>query len=787
ASYPQFDPRQPATYLQALSHNNLLWRLHAQRLIVEHQCQELVPSLLKLLSDGNQDACKLNVGAIHALWTLQGLNYFRENAKDARPAMIQALQHPSYAVRKNAVLVLPATPEAAQCLADSPVLEDSDPSVQKAILLRLSDLPAQPWMIRYLARNFGNQNWTPDRGLMHAYIIAAAAHAPLWLQALTHYKGDRPEADWLRVVEQVAAHAARTNSMDTVRALLETLEKMTPDLQVRLLEGWIRGTPSSAKLELTEADEKRLQGILLQVPQPTARLLISLALRWNSQLARNHAQIVRQHWERDVVNQQLDMELRLRSAHQLAELFKEDRALVRFLAQQLSPQASPDWVGGIAAALVKMSAPGLVEELIQAYKTLTPAGKKALLTHLFTREEWLPQLLAYLDKGVISPGDLSLEQRQALLQHRDKNLAALASKVLSASGSLPSPDRQKVIEAYAEVTKLPGDPAAGRKIFQAHCAKCHTYQGEGGKVGPDLTGMAVHTKEHLLVEIFDPSRSVEGNYRQYILATKSGKVLSGLLVAESKTVVELLDSEGKTHTVPREEIEELQVSSKSLMPEGFEQQLKPQEVADLLAFLTHREKYVPLSLERAATAISTRGMFYREDALQERLVFSDWKPKTYKGVPFHLIDPQGDRVPNVILLHSSQGTFPPKMPKSVELPCNLAVDAIHMLSGVSGWGFPLGQKGSVSLIVRLHYADGETEDHLLRNGEHFADYIRRVDVPGSEFAFALRQQQIRYLVIRPKRPGQLLRQIQLIKGTDDTAPIIMAITVELSKSKHSGD
>ncbi|MCS7159565.1 MAG: hypothetical protein RMJ19_03765, partial [Gemmatales bacterium] len=82
---------------------------------------------------------------------------------------------------------------------------------------------------------------------------------------------------------------------------------------------------------------------------------------------------------------------------------------------------------------------------------------------------------------------------------------------------------------------------------------------------------------------------------------------------------------------------------------------------------------------------------------------------------------------------------------------------------------------------------GETEDHLLRNGEHFADYIRRVDVPGSEFAFALRQQQIRYLVIRPKRPGQLLRQIQLIKGTDDTAPIIMAITVELSKSKHSGD
>ena len=55
------------------------------------------------------------------------------------------------------------------------------------------------------------------------------------------------------------------------------------------------------------------------------------------------------------------------------------------------------------------------------------------------------------------------------------------------------------------------------------------------------------------------------------------------------------------------------------------------------------------------------------------------------------------------------------------------------------------------MIVRLHYADGKTEDHALKNGEHFADYIRRVDVPGSKFAFSLRGQQIRYLAVTPKR------------------------------------
>jgi putative heme-binding domain-containing protein len=316
-----------------------------------------------------------------------------------------------------------------------------------------------------------------------------------------------------------------------------------------------------------------------------------------------------------------------------------------------------------------------------------------------------------------------------LLHISDKRLAPLVRKALSASGGLPNPDRQKVIDSLLYVVKTKGNAEAGKTVFQNHCAKCHTYQGTGNKIGPDLTGMAVHSKEHLLIEILDPSRSVEGNYRQYLIATKSGQVLTGLLVAESKTAVELLDAEGKKHVLPRDEIEQIQGSPKSLMPEGFEQQLKPQELADLLEFLTQRGKYIPLPLERAATMSSARGMFYRAEARQERLVFPNWEPKIFRGVPFHVLDPQDGHKANVILLYSPQGTFPPKMPKSVEVPCNVAASAIHMLSGVSGWGFPLGEKGSVSLIVRLHYEDGRSEDHELKNGEHFADYIRRVDVP----------------------------------------------------------
>jgi uncharacterized protein len=79
--------------------------------------------------------------------------------------------------------------------------------------------------------------------------------------------------------------------------------------------------------------------------------------------------------------------------------------------------------------------------------------------------------------------------------------------------------------------------------------------------------------------------------------------------------------------------------------------------------------------------------------------------------------------------------------------------------------------------VRLHYSDGSTEDHGLKNGEHFADYIRRVDVPASQFAFDLGGRQLRYLAVAPRRT-EVIREIELVKGPDRTAPLVMAVTVE---------
>jgi putative heme-binding domain-containing protein len=413
---------------------------------------------------------------------------------------------------------------------------------------------------------------------------------------------------------------------------------------------------------------------------------------------------------------------------------------------------------------------------------LTPGVRPAALRALVGRGEWTDALLDAAERGKVRLAELSLDQKQALASHPDRRLAERARKLLAGGGGLPDPDRQKVIEELAPKVLRGGDAARGKVVFVDQCAKCHAHSGRGGKVGPDLTGMAVHPREELLVHILDPSRSVEGNFVQYTAAVADGRVVSGLLASETRSALELLDADGKSHVLQRDEVEELAASKKSLMPEGFEKQIPPPALADLLAFLTQRGKYLPLDVSRVATANSTVGMFLDPGARVETLVFPDWAPKTFEGVPFTLVKPEGEAGRNVILLHGPQGYQPPKMPRTVELPVHAPARAVHLLGGVGGWAFPYGEKGSVSLIVRLRYADGVTEDHPLHNGVEIADYIREVDVPGSKLAFLLRSRQVRYLAIRPGR-AEPIEAIELRKGEDDTAPIVVAVTVELPESQ----
>ncbi len=612
-----------------------------------------------------------------------------------------------------------------------------------------------------------------DRWIGDALVCAAAANSEAFLAALG--SAGEPTEQLAEAAAIVAEHRARSGPHETLAWLVAPLEGMHPRLAEAVVRGVAAGWPAEQQPSL-DGVETKLEQLVPRLSVAGRSTLVRLAVRWGSTRFEKIATELAKLLMARVDDETLDPAARLDAARELVMLRAEDPAAAPLLLERITPRMAPEFAGGLLRALADNQLDATGELIAKQLARLTPAARTAGIGVLLSRPAWTAALVDALETGQLQAADLALDQQRALSEHPDRKLRERAKKLLERGGVLPSEDRRKVLEELLPLASKGGDAQRGQEVFKKQCAKCHVHGEEGTRIGPDLTGIAVHPKAELLENILDPSRSVEGNFRVYTLVTTSGQVLTGLLAAESKTAVELFDAEGKKHSVLREDIDELVASPKSLMPEGFEKQIQADDLVDLLEFLARRGKYLPLPLDKVATAVSTRGMFYRPEAEAERLVFDEWTPKSFAGVPFQLVDPQDGRIANVVLLYGPKG-LAARMPKSVSLPCHAPAAAIHLLGGIAGWGYPLGEKGSVSLIVRLHYEDGTTEDHALRNGEHISDYVRRVDVPGSEFAFDLAGRQLRYLSVIPQRT-EAIDRIELVKGPDDTAPVVMAVTLE---------
>jgi putative membrane-bound dehydrogenase-like protein len=760
----------PQSLVALLKSPNMQQRLLAQRLLVERGDKSVVPALVEIAKDQTVDSIGLNTAAIHALGTLAGLGALDTKLRAAE------LKHPSPGIRRVACQLLSSGDEARDALLASGALNDRDVQVRLQAILALARCQPSPNAAAAVVLTFADSGVQGDKILLDAATAAAAAQEQIFLTAVCKAKDQSlatpAVTDRLTII---AEHVARGQIADP-RPLIAALESAQPPIASATLKGLARGWPRDRKPALTPELEHSLASLFDKASPAAKAQIANLATRWGSQnLGEQIARMAASFY--DTASSSATPEAdRVAAASQFVELQKNDSATAKLL-DLITPRTSPELATGLVQALGKSESLAIGVALADKLPRLTPVVRQAALRVLLSRNDWTASLVNAIQQGKLQLADLSLDQKQALVSHPDRQLANRARRLLAAGDSLPNPDRQKVLDELAPLVEQKGDAVAGKLVFKNQCAKCHTHSGEGTKIGPDLTGMAVHPKHELLMHLIDPSRSVEGNYRVYTVLTTDGQTINGLLASETKTAIELIDTQAKRHIVLREDIEQLQASPKSLMPEGFEKQVKQEEIRDLLEYLTQRGRYVPIPLDKAATVVSTKGMFHDESSTAERLVFPDWSPKTVEGVPFVLVDPNGDRVKNAVLLYAPQGKIPPAMPRSVSLPCSFPAKAVHLLSGVSGWGFPGGQRGSTSLIVRLTYADGQTEDHKLTNGEHFADYIRRVDVPQSQFAFDLRGRQLRYLSI-PVERNEPLTRIDLVKGDDRTAPIVMAVTVE---------
>lgn len=239
-----------------------------------------------------------------------------------------------------------------------------------------------------------------------------------------------------------------------------------------------------------------------------------------------------------------------------------------------------------AGGLAELDDPTVAATALGTWGTLATPTRARLLWALGRSARLAAPLLDAIESGAISPRELDPAQRDALGQIRDASIQGRLAAILGVVES----DRAAIVARYREALSAPSEPvasggSAGRELFLKHCAGCHRLGAEGFAVGPDLASIAGRPTDALLDDLLNPSREVSPDYRNYVVFTTDGRVANGLLAADRPGGITLRGPGGVDVEIARDEIEELKLTEKSLMPEGFEQQLTSRDLADLIEFL----------------------------------------------------------------------------------------------------------------------------------------------------------------------------------------------------------
>ena len=219
--------------------------------------------------------------------------------------------------------------------------------------------------------------------------------------------------------------------------------------------------------------------------------------------------------------------------------------------------------------------------ILARYRAFTPGMRGRTIDLLMRRSAWLDELLNHLEQGQVDWGDFSTSQRTALRTHSNQAVRERVARYFESSNS----DRSKVIDEYQKALTLSGNVAKGKELFVKLCASCHKADGVGYELGPNLIAFRYRGPEAVLQNVLDPNREVNPMYLSYNVMTDDETTHSGMIESESIEVLNLTRGGEYRDAILRSRIAEMKSSRVSIMPEGFENQLDHQAMADLLAYL----------------------------------------------------------------------------------------------------------------------------------------------------------------------------------------------------------
>ena len=411
---------------------------------------------------------------------------------------------------------------------------------------------------------------------------------------------------------------------------------------------------------------------------------------------------------------------------------------------------------------------------------LARTNSTLVFDQLMRRPESAQALLAAMKQGQVTPANLGPSNVARLRTHPNRPVATAAAALLDTLSPAARP-KSDIIAALAPEVEKPGDASRGRTVFTGTCSGCHKFGDIGrSEAGPPLNGMGAHGRAELLAHILDPNREVDPSFWQWNVTTRRGETLAGVIASENAAGLTLRNAAGDVE-VKKDDIVTRENTRRSLMPEGLEA-MGAESLRDLLTFMVGGEqRFRVVDLRQAYTADSRRG-FRREDERDETVTLQKFGDVTVAGVPFFVMDPaRSPNGANLVALRGGpgRGNVADEFPMRIEIPASVTAASLHFLGGVGGWAWPAGgdsTRGTPVLKVTVQFADGSSQEHVLRNGEYFADAFAAADVPRSVAAAGFtRRGQVRYFALNLGKSAQLSR-IVLESYDNDIVPATIAIT-----------
>lgn len=295
----------PEELVKTLKDDNLFWRLTAQRLLVERGETDVVPQLIDLIENEQLDELGLNPGALHAIWTLDGLGELDGSNLEVYNAVVGALHHPASSVRRAALMTIPRNQQSLEAVLAADFLPDpvapgsmgymipanqmdaSDTQVRLSALLALAEMPASEKVGQAVAELIVTEENANDQGIRHASMATGAKNENSFLKrALQKQLPENADSTYKAnvgfVVENVAGHYALGESphRSVSDYLTMIIEPADPNIATAFIRGLASEWPDESAPELSETVINRLSGLRAVLPDEAQEHLTSLAETW---------------------------------------------------------------------------------------------------------------------------------------------------------------------------------------------------------------------------------------------------------------------------------------------------------------------------------------------------------------------------------------------------------------------------------------------------------------------------------------------------------------------------